>query len=282
MMTRGVEIEDLTAARRNGYALAGINVYNLDLTNAVVAAAEKENTRVLLQTGSSALRWGGERTLSAMTVAAADSTTARIGVHLDHSRNLDEVHHCLEAGYTSVMIDGSALPFEDNIALTREAVGLARDYGAWVEAELGAVAGQEDRSVATTGGPMTDPGQAEEFIARTGADALAVAVGNVHGVASGPPQLDLHRLEAIAAAVPVPLVLHGASGIPDEQIARATELGVAKFNVNTEVRQVYLAAARASLADRHSDDLATLFTPARQAATQAVRDKIDRVSSETV
>jgi ketose-bisphosphate aldolase len=145
------------------------------------------------------------------------------------------------------MVDGSHLPLGENIALTAEVVRRAHDHGAWVEAELGAIAGDEDRSTGAVAGALTDIGQAEELVAATGVDALAVAVGNVHGFTAAPPRIDLERLAALRDATGIPLVLHGASGLPDDVLAACVGLGVAKINVNTELRRAFLAAVAAAL-----------------------------------
>ena len=151
---------------------------------------------------------------------------------------------CLALGYSSVMIDGSHLPFEENVAVTKRVVERAHDAGVWVEAELGALGGDEDASGEAEAGAMTDPEQAAEFAERTGVDALAVAVGNVHGYTPVPVRLDLERLRAIDEVCPAPLVLHGASGLPEEDLLGAIAAGVVKVNVNAELRRAHLARAR--------------------------------------
>ncbi|WP_405539382.1 class II fructose-bisphosphate aldolase [Streptomyces sp. NBC_00075] len=263
---------DLLAAAREGTAIPGFVAYNLETVQGIVAAAEATGRPVLLQAGSSAFKHAGREALMTLALDAARRSSARIGVHLDHSRELDEIAACVEAGYTSVMVDGSHLPFAENVALTRKAVELAHDAGVWVEAELGALAGDEDVSTdaVAAGGTMTDPEQAAEFVAATRVDALAVAVGNVHGFTAEPVRLDLDRLAAIRDAVPVPLVLHGASGLPEEQLRGALARGVAKVNVNAELRRAYLRAVRDALpgALAGSDAVAT-WHAGRDAVTAA-------------
>ncbi|MFD8379190.1 ketose-bisphosphate aldolase [Streptomyces sp. NPDC059679] len=239
----------LTAAAREGRAIPGFVAYNLETVQGIVAAAEAAGRPVLLQAGSSAFKHAGREALMALALDAARRSEAPLGVHLDHSRDLEEITACVEAGYTSVMVDGSHLPFAENVALTRKAVERAHAAGVWVEAELGALAGDEDVSTdaRAAGGSMTDPEQAAEFVAATGVDALAVAVGNVHGFTAEPVRLDLDRLARIRDAVPVPLVLHGASGLPEEQLLGAVRRGVAKVNVNAELRRAYLAAVSSAL-----------------------------------
>lgn len=272
----------LRAAAERGTAIPGFVAYNLETVQAVVAAAEAAGTPVLLQAGSSAFKHAGRDALMSLALGAARRSPARIGVHLDHSRNLDEIAACLDAGYTSVMIDGSHLPYEENVALTREATRRAHDAGAWIEAELGALAGDEDVSTgaAAASGSMTDPAQAAAFAEATGIDALAVAVGNVHGFTPEPVRLDLERLAAIHTAVPVPLVLHGASGLPEDQLLGALERGVAKVNVNAELRRAYLRAVGDVLPDAlpGSDTVAT-WTAGRDAVTAAALDITRRLGS---
>jgi ketose-bisphosphate aldolase len=198
-----------------------------------------------------------------------------MGVHLDHSRDIEEIRHCIEAGYTSVMVDGSSLPFEENLALTREVVNLAAPRGVWVEGELGAIPGDEDRSVQAFASELTDPALAGEFAERTGVAALAVAVGNVHGIASTPRPLDLDRLAQIQARVPVPLVLHGASGLPSRELLAAIATGVAKVNINTELRQAFLTSLTRAPADAvEAADLGRVLGDAVRAIQHVAESKI--------
>ena len=191
---RGLMLATGTSLLRRGQAVAAITTYTLESTVAIVRAAERLDLPVLLMAGASSYGAVGRGPLAAAALAAARAASVPVGVHLDHCRDEAEVDACLALGYSSVMIDGSHLPLEENIALTRRVVERAHAAGAWVEAELGAVAGNEDRSGQTTAGEMTDPGEAAEFAERTGVDALAVAVGNVHGFTPEPVRLDLERL----------------------------------------------------------------------------------------
>ncbi|MEU1518066.1 class II fructose-bisphosphate aldolase [Streptomyces sp. NPDC005811] len=275
-------LKALTAAHDHGRALPGFVAYNLETVQGIVAAAEAHPGHpVLIQAGSSPFRHAGRDPLIRLALDAAAASSARIGVHLDHSRDLDEITVCLEAGYTSVMVDGSHLPFAENIALTREAVRRARDHGAWVEAELGALPGDEDVSTnaAACAAALTDPAQAAEFVAATGVDALAVAVGNVHGFTAEPVRLDLDRLSAIRSTVPVPLVLHGASGVPEAQLRAALARGVAKINVNAELRRAYLDAISAALpAALPGSDAVSVWSAGRSAVAEAASRVINALS----
>ncbi|MCP2167370.1 class II fructose-bisphosphate aldolase [Goodfellowiella coeruleoviolacea] len=280
MLLHGAEV--LAASVRDGGALPGFVAYNLETVQAVVAAAELTGRPVLLQAGASAFRHAGRDALAELAVAAARRSSAPIGVHLDHSRDLGEIAACVAAGYTSVMVDGSHLDFADNVALTRAAVRTAHASGVWVEGELGAIAGDEDVSTDATAGLLTDPGQAAEFVAETGVDALAVAVGNVHGFSAHPVRLDLDRLAAIRDRVDVPLVLHGASGVPAAQLRGAVDRGVAKVNVNAELRRAYLRATADALpAASAGSDVVAVLAAARAAVTDAATRLIELLAPRT-
>lgn len=273
-MTDAGMLHELRQARRERRAIAAVNVYDVMGATAVAEAAHAEGRPALIQTGSSSFGFTGRAPLAALAVAVRDHSPATLGVHLDHCRDLDQVRACLDHGYDSVMIDGSHLPLAENIELTTDAVALAHSYDAWIEGELGATPGDEDRSTDARSGTLTDPADARRFVEATGVDALAVSVGNVHGIPTAPVNLALDRLAEIGDAVQIPLVLHGASGLPDTEIRAAIDLGVAKINVNTEVRRAYLDALRSTLCASASDDLTQHFTVARDAATAVVRQKI--------
>ncbi|MGW2641726.1 class II fructose-bisphosphate aldolase [Streptomyces sp. NPDC001348] len=271
----------LKEAASAGHALPGFVAYNLETVQGITAAAEAAGRPVIIQAGSSPFKHAGRDALMRLALDAAARSTAPLGVHLDHSRDLDEITACLEAGYTSVMVDGSHLPFAENIALTKEAVRRARDHGAWVEAELGALPGDEDVSTdaVAQAAAMTDPQQAAEFVSATGVDALAVAVGNVHGFTQHPVRLDLERLAAIHEAVTVPLVLHGASGLPVEELHGALARGVAKVNVNAELRRACLEATRMTLPSAlPGSDVVSLWAAGRDAVRDAALDVVSRLS----
>lgn len=275
--------DTLSEAAADGRAIAAFAVYNLEMVQAVVTAAELCDRPVLLLAGSSHFRHAGRQALVDIAIGAARRSTAPIGVHLDHCRDLAEIEACLDAGYSSVMIDGSHLPFEENIAITQAAVALARATGAWVEGELGAISGDEDISIdAAPEHTMTDPQQAAEFAERTGVDALAVAIGNVHGLTSTPIALDLKQLARIHSSVGIPLVLHGASGLPDSQLQAAIRGGVAKININAELRRAYLAAISSALPQViPTHDSITLWQTGRAAVTTSASRYIRLLTPST-
>jgi tagatose 1,6-diphosphate aldolase GatY/KbaY len=267
-MTLSLPIEVLEQTRSDGRAIAAFSVYNLEQTQAICAAGEAERQPIMLQAGAGAFAYAGREPLAALAIACARSAKPPIGVHLDHAQQLDVIAYCLDAGYTSVMFDGSALPLRQNIERTREVVALAREAGAWVEGELAGIAGDEDRSTDVAASGLTDPDEAELFVSETGVAALAVAIGNVHGV----PQTPVERLREIGARVAIPLVLHGASGLPDQEVRSAIALGVAKVNVNTELRLALRSGLTQASTDR--DDLPSLLGPARQAVHEVAAAKI--------
>lgn len=238
--------ELLETARRHIYAIGAFNIYNLEGVRAVVQAAEACQSPAMLQIHPSSLKYGGSPLVS-LCLEAARSAAVPMSVHLDHSTSADAIRFALEAGMNSIMADGSHLPYDGNMQFTRQMTALAHGYGAVVEAEIGRISGTEDGlSVAEKEAKMTDPIQAGEFVKITQVDALAVTIGNVHGEYKSPPRLDFDRLINIRQRVgeDVLLVLHGASGLPAALISRSIELGVCKFNVNTEVRQAYMQTLR--------------------------------------
>jgi len=264
----------LDDAVRGGYAVGSFNTYNLEITKAIIAAAEARKAAIFLSVGGGALDYGGFAPLAQLVLAAAREAAVPVAVHLDHSPDVATCERCLGVGFTSLMIDGSHLPLEDNIALTRRAVEPAG--GIPVEGELGGVGGEEDSSgEQETAIPMTDPAQARVFVEQTGVASLAVAIGNAHGVYKGEPKLDFDRLAALRDAVSVPLVLHGASGLSDGDLRRAISLGVRKINVNTEIRQALFHSLTQSLQTQSKGfDVTKLFGAAMKEMQQAVEDKI--------
>jgi ketose-bisphosphate aldolase len=268
MLAHGPQV--LLDARAQGRAVPAFTTYTLESTRAICEAAERTGLPVILSAGSSSFRGSSRAMLAAAAVAAAREASVPVGVHLDHSTDLDEIRACLELGYTSVMIDGSHLPFDENVALTRTVVADAHAAGVWVEAELGGVAGDEDASTGAVAGELTDPAQAADFVERTGVDALAAAVGTVHGFTTAPVQVDLDRVRTISKLTAVPFVLHGASGLSDAELAAAVAAGVAKVNVNAELRRAHFAALNGD----DGDDVPRLQARLVAAMTRVAAEKL--------
>ncbi len=229
----------LGLAREAGRAVGAFTCYDLLGFEAVVRAAESRRAPVIILVSPTSFgAEGGERLVRAFG-AAATGSSVEVLVQLDHARDERLIERAADCGVDAVMADGSKLPFAENLAFTRAVASSMRPRGVGVEAELGRVEGHEDEAGETLSGAMTEPGEADKLVRESGVDCLAVAVGNVHGHYSGTPELDWARLEEIRGRIPTSLSLHGASGLPETDLERAVSLGVAKFNVNTELRAAY-------------------------------------------
>ena len=270
--------ELLIDAQKNHYAVGAFNVENMEMIQAVVAAAEAENAPVILQTTPSTLRYADTSMFSAMAKVAAEKTFVPVAIHLDHGSSAQLCEQAARDGYTSLMIDGSKLSLKENIELTKKVVDMAKSYSICpsVEAELGKLGGKEDDVEVKDGeDSCTDPLEAVQFVEETGVDSLAVAIGTAHGFYKGTPKLEFERLSQIRDSVSVPLVLHGSSGIPDEDVVKAISLGICKVNFATELRVAYSDAVKACI----SED-PTVYDPkkygamGRDAVTALVRHRI--------
>ena len=272
-------------AREADYAIGAFNTSNMEIAQAIVRAANKKKSPVIMQTSEGAIEYAGLSMIAAIMQLLAKEAEVPVVIHLDHGKSLDTVKHCIDAGYTSVMIDQSHLPFEENIRNTAEAAAYAHGRGVWVEAELGAIVGKEGvkelHGGATPDSFFTDPSQAKDFIQRTGIDALAVSVGTIHGAFTGQEYIRFELLAAIEQAVPdIPLVIHGASGIASEHLQKVCEGHVAKINVDTELRIAFERACGAYFKQEHdSYDPRSIVGPARDAVQAAVEEKLDLFGS---
>jgi len=256
-------------------AIGAFTSYDLETATAVLAAAAEARAPAILLVSRDAFAAPGGEQLVAALVATAVAAPVPCCVQLDHVSDLELMERALALGCGALMADGSSLAFEQNRELARSAVELASRHGAHVEAELGHVAGGEDVAEATLSGQLTDPEEAARFASDTGAACLAVSIGNVHGTYARPPRLDWARLEAVRDRVDAPLSLHGASGIPDDDVRRAVSLGVAKVNVNTELREAYLAASEQHLpAARNGSRLLELHARQREAVKAVAATKL--------
>lgn len=266
----------LDAATAGRYAVGAFNCNNMEIVQAIIGAAEKEASPVIIQASQGAIKYAGLEYIAALVRVAAEKSGVPVALHLDHGTSFAQAMQCIRAGFTSVMFDGSALPLEENIAITRRIVEVAHAVGVSVEAELGRIPGTEDElSVAEQQALFTAPDQASEFAAATGVDALAVAVGTAHGHYKGEPKLDFPRLAQIASQVPVPLVLHGSSGVPDDAIRQAVSLGIRKINIDTDVREAFSGSLRETLAAQATQtDPRKILGPAREAMEEVVRRKM--------
>jgi ketose-bisphosphate aldolase len=263
----------LVPARRGQYAVGAFNVYNLETVDAVLAAAGELRSPLIIALGERYLKHFPIEAIAAIVKTMAQNIRVPIALHLDHAQKLESIEQAIKAGFTSVMIDGSKLPLAENIAFTKRATALARPHGVSVEAELGRVV----RTGVAEADLFTDPQEARQFIEETKVDALAIAIGTVHGLYKGEPTLDLARLAQIAEKVSVPLVLHGVSGLPDHLIKSAIQLGVAKLNVNTEISIQGVNAVRGFLAEKGNENtrLEELMIEARNSMVEVVKKYIE-------
>lgn len=237
----------LLDAQRGGYAIGAFNAENMEMVMAIIAAAEEMQAPVMIQTTPSTVKYAGLDLYRANVYAAAAKAKVDVCLHLDHGSSFDLAVQAIKAGYSSVMIDGSHSPLEENIAVTSAVVNVARPCGIPVEAELGKVGGKEDDLV-SDGCGYTDPDDAVRFVAETGVSSLAVAIGTAHGIYSGTPVLDVDRLRAIRKVVDIPLVLHGASGLSDDAVRETIAAGICKVNFATELRIAYSDGVKEVLA----------------------------------
>ena len=264
-------------AEEEGIAVGSFNVYNLEGVVAVIRSSEQEKLHVILQIAPVSLESVGSA-LVALTLAMAEDSTVPTSVHLDHCPQQDQIDRVVSMGLRSVMADGSHLSYEENIDFTFNVVNKMRSFGGFVEGELGRLTGTEDGlTIPEYESLLTDPDQAADYCDKTDIDALAVCVGNIHGKYIQEPKLDFDRLSTIRDSVSVPLVLHGASGLPEWMISRAIDLGVRKFNVNTEVRTAFLESVSSGVGDK-TLDLARLMEISIDSMSQVVTSKIRQFS----
>ena len=232
-------------AQKNSYAIGAFNVENMEMVQAVAAAAEELKAPVIMQTTPSTVKYADLRYFYANVKAAAEMASVPIVVHLDHGNSFDLAMRALRVGYTSIMIDGSHESFADNVAVSKAVADACHPSGVPAEAELGKVGGKEDDLEAGDENPYTDPQQAKEFVERTGVDSLAVAIGTAHVVYKGIPKVDVDRLSAIREVVSIPLVLHGTSGVPDDIVRECVRRGICKVNYATDLRIAFSRGVKA-------------------------------------
>ncbi|MGD9569239.1 MAG: class II fructose-1,6-bisphosphate aldolase [Sedimentibacter sp.] len=282
------------------YAVGAFNVNNMEIIQGIVDAAKQENAPLILQVSAGARKYANPIYLRKLVEAAIEDTGLDICLHLDHGEDFEICKQCVDDGFTSVMVDGSKYPFEENIALTKKVVEYAHSKGVVVEAELGKLAGVEDAiKVNTKDATYTDPDQAAEFVAKTGVDSLAIAIGTSHGAYKfkGDPSLDFERLEKIEKLLPgFPLVLHGSSsvpkefvdlcnkyggqipgaaGVPEEMLRRASQMGVCKINIDTDLRLALTACIRQLFVEKPSEfDPRKYLGPGRTAIKDMVAHKM--------
>lgn len=257
-------------AHNHDVMLPAFNTTNMEMTLAIMDAFEQNGMPGIVQIAPTNIKLTGYDFIAEVAKRAISDYTVPIALHLDHGKTLDDVRQAVNAGFTSIMIDGAALPFEENIRFSRQAVDFCHANGVPVEAELGAIKGKEDDHVSEAD-CKTDPDQVAEFVERTGCDLLAVSIGNVHGL-EDTPKIDLDHLAKIAVVSPCPLVLHGGSGIPYETIAAMKQFNMVKINIASDLRQAFIRAVAGDYEANHNEaNLAKVLMDARTAVTEVAR-----------
>jgi fructose-bisphosphate aldolase class II len=295
----------LVPARETGYAIGAFNTSNLEISQAIFEAASEMRSPVMIATSESAIKYAGFESLFGIAKHLSEYYGVKAALHLDHGKDLSIVVKCLRHGWTSVMIDASSAKYEENLAITKEVATVAHLAGVPVEAELGRLSGVEDLvSVQERDASLTDPDQAVEFVERTGCDSLAVAIGTSHGAYKfkGEPRLELERLSEIAGKVSIPLVLHGASsvpqdvldraakfgaklpgakGVPEKAIGEAVKRGISKINIDTDLRLAFTGGVRELLTESPEVfDPRKIVGRAREAIKDVVMRKMKLFGSE--
>jgi tagatose 1,6-diphosphate aldolase GatY/KbaY len=272
----------LLEAQKERYAVPAFNIHNLETIQVVVETAAEMKSPVILAGTPSTLKYAGADYIISIANAAAKKYDIPIAIHLDHFENAQTIKNYLDLGFKSAMIDASHESFEKNIEIVKEVVEYAHRLGATVEAELGRLGGQEDDLVVDEKDTMyTNPESAREFVERTGIDSLAVAIGTAHGLYKGEPKLDFDRLKEIRALVNVPLVLHGASDVPDDLVKKAIELGICKVNVATDLKIPFASAVKKYFVEHpEASDPRQYMIPGKVAMKDVVIHKIKVCGSE--
>ncbi|WP_281888542.1 ketose-bisphosphate aldolase [Paenibacillus sp. YYML68] len=266
----------LDHAFQHGYAVGAFSAHNAETIQAILWAAEAEQAPVMIQVGQRVIHYIGLEAMKVMIDTFAQGMTVPVCIHLDHSRQYVQTMQAIQVGFQSVMFDGSALDFEQNASITRKVAEAARALGIGSEGEIGKIGGTEDDiTVAEEDAMITSVNDAVQFVEATDVDYLAVSIGTAHGIYKNPPKLAFDRLKEIRDAVNRPIVLHGGSDVPDEQIRRAVELGIAKINVDTELRQSFTLGMLEVLdANRDEYHLAVSLGRGREVMQQKVQEKI--------
>lgn len=270
-----ITLKEILDDTEKGYAIGQFNVHNLEYVQGVVEAARATQSPVIIGITERPLRYYGLDYLVNTVKAAEKNCSVPLCLHLDHGDNLAVVFECIEAGFSSVMYDGSHLSLEDNIQNTKLVVKRAKEYGIYAEAELGELQGIEDGKE-STGSTLTAPDEAEYFVKETGISALAVAIGTAHGFYSGEPKLDFERLKAIRDRVDIPLVLHGGSGVPEKSIKKAIKIGISKVNVGTELKVAFNNGIKSVWEENPEEiECTVIMGAAREGVKEKVIEKIN-------
>ncbi len=267
----------LLDAQAGHYAVPAFNIHNLETLQVVADTAKEMHSPLIIAVTPSTIKYARDEYVVAMAKVASENTTTPLAIHLDHFEDIPSIKRAVDVGFKSTMIDASKLPYEENVAKTKEVVAYAHHYDATVEAELGKLVGAEDDLVVDDkDGAYTNPDDAVRFVEATGIDSLAVAIGTAHGLYKGKPKLDFERLQQIRAKVSIPLVLHGASDVPDELVQKAISLGICKVNVATDLKIPFSNAVKKYFKENpDANDPRKYMTPGKEAMAAIVKHKIE-------
>lgn len=260
----------LSIAEKEKTAIPAFNIDNLEIPETIVEVAEELQRPIIFSIGQGAIKMGGLYYLADVVKSLASTASIPITLHLDHGASYEQTITCLRAGFTSVMIDGSGYPLQENIALTQKVVQAAHAVGVSVEAELGAIGGVED-GIAAKHSNLVDVQDVKQFISQVDVDALAIGIGNAHGIYKGRPNLDFALLQQVKNVNPPPLVLHGGSGIPDDMIREAIRIGIRKINVATEIRLAFLSGIEESISEKN---IYKMYSTAKHMVKNLAAEKI--------
>lgn len=262
-------------AKKGGYAIGCFNTSDLEITKAIVKAAESQKAPVIISTSEKAIGYAGLENLADITKNEAESASVPIALHLDHGQNVTTVEKCLQAGYTSIMFDGSSLPLEENELKTRHAVELSHHQNIPCEGELGHLG-----KAGVNSGDLTDPADVADYITRTGVDFLAVSIGSKHGnEGKDTEKLDIDLLAKISNETEKPLVLHGASGVRDDDIREAVKHGIAKINIDTDIRQTFVKSLQEAVKGPNQNEPRDILTHVMEKIQKLVEEKIELFGS---
>ncbi|OGF18777.1 hypothetical protein A3I35_00325 [Candidatus Falkowbacteria bacterium RIFCSPLOWO2_02_FULL_45_15] len=278
-----VHIEDIISKAQAGdYAIGAFNTQNLEITLGIIRGAVAQHSPIIIQISETTIKYASLKAITHVvtTLAKNESTNVPIALHLDHGSNFLSVTECISAGFSSIHIDGSKLPFDENVNLTKQSVEYAHDRNTWAQGEVGTILGKEglvkkEKNLIKPDEYMTDPEQAADFVQRTNVDTLAVSIGNMHGIFAGQEHLDLKRLKAIREKVKLPLVLHGASGVDAKEVAEAIKLGVKIINIDTDLRWAFTNSLRQTLqANPTETDPRQILSPSIDAIQELVEKHV--------
>jgi len=268
--------EILNKAMREKYAVGAFNANNIEMVQGIIEAAEEENAPVILQASQGAIKYAGLENVVAIVKNAAAVAKVPVALHLDHGTDFEQNVQCLRMGFTSLMFDGSKLPYKENVSITRSVVEMGHAVGVPVEGEIGKIAGTEDHiTVEEVEAAMTEPEEALRFVQDTGVDSLAVAVGSVHRMKTKEAKLDHERIRKIAELVKIPLVLHGSSGVMDDEMRKGIKEGLCKINVATQLNMAFVNGMRKALKEKPEEvDPRKILEVSKRLLKEVVKDRI--------